>query len=207
MSDARLQGYYFVSDAGLSLAGNASDIAAAAVAGVTVLQYRAKEGTSRDCYEEARALRALCPKALFLVNDRVDLALAVGADGVHVGQDDLPCEVARALLGPGRVIGVTAHSVEEAHRAERAGADYVGVAPIFSTKTKADAGPGRGVELVRAVRAAVSIPIVAIGGIDLTNAASVIAAGADSICAISAVVRSPDVGAEIAKFQRLFSRR
>lgn len=207
MKSERFRGYYFVTDTGLSRAGNTSDVANAAAAGVGVVQYRAKNGTSRALYEEARALRALCTPALFLVNDRVDLALAVGADGVHVGQDDLPCEAARALLGPERIVGVTAHSVAEAVRAERDGADYVGVAPIFSTKTKADAGVPRGVELVREVRAAVSIPIVAIGGIDLTNARSVIAAGADAICAISAVVRAPDVALEIDAFQRLFPFR
>lgn len=201
----RLRGYYFVTDAGLSRAGNASDVASAVAAGVGTVQYRAKEGTSRALYEEARALRERCRPALFLVNDRVDLALAVDADGVHVGQDDLSCEVARGLLGPRRVIGVTVHTVAEAMAAEKDGADYVGVAPIFSTLTKADAGAPGGLELVRSVRAAVSLPIVAIGGIDLANAPGVISAGADAICAISAVVRAPDVAAEIAKFQRLFA--
>ena len=207
MRDDRLRGYYFVTDSRLSRGGNAHDVASAVAARVGVVQYRAKEGTSRGSYEEARALRALCPSALFVVNDRVDLALAVGADGVHVGQDDLPCDVARTLLGPDRIIGVTARSVAEAVLAERAGADYVGVSPVFRTLTKADAGVPGGLELVLAVRAAVSIPIVAIGGIDLANTKSVIAAGADAICAISAVVTALDVVAEIGKFQRLFLPR
>jgi thiamine-phosphate pyrophosphorylase len=203
----QLQGYYFVTDAGLSRAGNLSDVARAAAAGVGTVQYRAKAGSTRALYEEARALREVCRPALFLVNDRVDLALAVGADGVHLGQDDLSCEVARGLLGPHRVIGVTVHTVAEAVAAERDGADYVGVAPIFSTLTKADAGAPGGLELVRSVRAAVALPLVAIGGIDLANAPGVIAAGADAICAISAVVRAVDVAVEIAEFQRLFAAR
>lgn len=202
----RLRGYYLVTDAGLSRAGSARDVATAAAAGVEVIQYRAKEGSTLALYEEARALRALARPALFLVNDRVDIALAVQADGVHVGQDDLPCPVTRALLGPDRIVGVTVHDVEEARRAEREGADYVGVSPVFGTRTKADAGAPGGLALVRAVRAAVSLPVVAIGGIDLANAPGVIAAGADAVCAISAVVCAADPAAEIRRFQALFER-
>jgi thiamine-phosphate pyrophosphorylase len=200
----RLRGYYFVTDAGLSRAGNARDVASAAAAGVTVIQYRAKEGATRALCDEARALRALAGSALFLVNDRVDVAQAVEADGVHVGQDDMPCAMARSILGEDKIIGVTVHDVEEARRAEQDGADYVGVAPVFRTATKADAGAPGGLELVRAVRAAVGLPIVAIGGIDLANAPGVIAAGADAVCAISAVVKGADVAAEIRRFQALF---
>jgi thiamine-phosphate pyrophosphorylase len=200
----RIAGYYFVTDAALSRAGNAADVRCAAAAGVGVMQYRAKTGTTRRLCEEAAALRALAGGALFLVNDRADVALAVGADGVHVGQDDLPCPVARSLLGPGKVVGVSVGSVEEARRAEAEGADYVGVSPVFSTRTKLDAGEGRGLEVLRAVRRAVSIPVVAIGGIDLGNAPSVVAAGAHAVCAISAVVAAADPAAEIRRFQALF---
>lgn len=203
----RVAGYYLVTDAALSRAGNARDVRAAVAAGVTVVQYRAKEGAARALLREAAALRELCRgAALFIVNDRVDLALAVDADGVHVGQDDLPCEVARRLLGPERIVGVSVRTPDEARAAVAAGADYVAVSPVFATRTKTDAGAGCGVEGVRAVRAAVAVPVVAIGGIDLSNAAGVVAAGADAICAISAVVAAPDVGAEIARFQALLQR-
>ncbi|HUK66426.1 MAG TPA: thiamine phosphate synthase [Anaeromyxobacteraceae bacterium] len=200
----RVAGYYFVTDAVLSRAGNLSDVRGAQSAGVGVVQYRAKQGSSRALYHEALALRSICREALFLVNDRLDLALAVGADGVHLGQEDLPCLIARRLLGPDKVVGVSVRSAAEAREAERDGADYVGVSPVFSTQTKADAGAPAGLEAVREVRRAVTLPVVAIGGIDLDNAAEVIRAGADSVCAISAVVCASDVEAEIRKFQGLF---
>jgi thiamine-phosphate pyrophosphorylase len=202
---SRLTGYYFVTDAALSRAGNPSDVRSAVAAGVGVVQYRAKAGTARELLREAEALRAICRPPLFLVNDRVDLALAVDADGVHVGQDDVPCAVARRLLGPGKIIGVSVRSAAEAQEAVRMGADYVAVSPVFSTRTKPDAGSPHGLGVVRAVRQAVSIPVVAIGGIDLANAREAIEAGADAICAISAVVSSPDVEAQIRSFQRLFT--
>jgi thiamine-phosphate diphosphorylase len=134
----------------------------------------------------------------------VDIALAVQADGVHLGQDDLPLAAARKLLGQGKIIGLTVHSLAEARQAEAAGADYLGISPIFTTQTKMDAGPPAGIQLIQQIRSAVKIPLVAIGGINLANAPEVIRAGADSLCAISAIVRREDVQAEIKKFQRLF---
>jgi thiamine-phosphate pyrophosphorylase len=139
-----------------------------------------------------------------VVNDRVDLALEVGADGVHLGQEDLSCHEARKRLGPAKIIGLTVHNLAEALAAQAAGADYLGVSPIFATPTKADAGAPTGVELLAEVRRHVSLPLVAIGGITLAKAPLVIAAGADAICAIAAVVTQPDVKSEIDKFQRLF---
>jgi thiamine-phosphate pyrophosphorylase len=203
----RLGGFYFVTDAGLSRAGNASDVRSAVAAGVTAVQYRAKEGSSRDLYREATALRALCGATPFIVNDRVDLALAVEADGVHVGQDDLPCAVARRLVGERGIVGVSVRSAAEAREAERAGADYVAVSPVFSTRTKADAGAAWGLDVVRQAREAVALPVVAIGGVHLGNARAVIEAGAECLCAISATVGAPDVEAEIHRFQELFRRR
>jgi thiamine-phosphate diphosphorylase len=138
------------------------------------------------------------------VNDRVDIALAVGADGVHLGQEDLPIEIARKLLGRKKVIGLTVHSLAEARQALAAGADYLGVGPIFATLTKPDAGPPAGIQLIRQIKRAVKIPLVAIGGINLANAPEVIRAGADGLCAISAVVSGEDVRTEVGKFQRLF---
>ncbi|MDP3182920.1 MAG: thiamine phosphate synthase [Desulfobaccales bacterium] len=199
-----MRGYYFITDASLSRAGNLSDVKAAVAAGVKVVQYREKQADARKMYEEALKLRKICKHITFLVNDRVDLALAVDADGVHLGQDDLPYAVARKLLGPQKIIGITVHTVEEARQAQKLGADYLGVSPIFATHTKSDAGEPKGVALIKQIRKQVSIPIIAIGGITLANAGEVIRAGADGLCAISAVVTKGDVKTEIKKFQRLF---
>jgi thiamine-phosphate pyrophosphorylase len=200
-----MRGFYFITDSTLSRAGNVSDVQNAVAAGVKVVQYREKEAPPDRMREEAGRLRRLCRDVLFLVNDRVDLALEVGADGVHLGQDDLPCETARKMLGPGRIIGRTVHNVREALEAERRGADYLGVSPIFPTRTKADAGLPGGLELLREIGQRVSLPLIAIGGINLANAREVIRAGAHGLCAISAVVAAPDVRAEIEKFQELFN--
>lgn len=199
-----MTGYYFITDAALSRHGNIHDVKAAIAAGVEVVQYRAKEGSTRELCLEAARLRKLCRNSLFLINDRVDIALAVGADGVHLGQDDLPVPVARKLLGARRIIGVTTHTLAEAIQAERQGADYLGLSPIFSTVTKADAGKPAGLKLIERVRRAVKTPLIAIGGITLDNAPKVIGAGADGLCALSAVITSKNVKAEIQKFQRLF---
>jgi thiamine-phosphate pyrophosphorylase len=199
-----VRGYYFITEAILSRAGNESDVAAAVAAGVRVVQYRQKQGRIRDLVAEARRLREICRGTRFLVNDRVDLALEVGADGVHLGQEDMSYLAARRLLGPAKIIGVTVHDVAEALTAQAEGADYLGVSPIFPTATKADAGAPTGVMLLAEIRRVVSLPLVAIGGITLANAPAVIAAGADAVCALSAVVAQTDVRAEIEKFQGLF---
>jgi thiamine-phosphate pyrophosphorylase len=201
-----VKGYYFITAASLSRAGNENDVAAAVAAGVRVVQYRQKEGRADDLVAEARSLRQLCRDIRFLVNDRVDLALAVGADGMHLGQEDLPYHAARELLGPDKIIGVTVHTVAEALAAQAAGADYLGVSPIFATDTKADAGAPTGLALLAEIRRRVRLPLAAIGGITLSKAPAVIEAGADAVCAISAVVTQADVGGEIEKFQRLFRR-
>ena len=199
-----MRGYYFITDARLSRAGNLSDVASALAAGVRVVQYREKHAGTRALVEEARKLRTLCRGALFLVNDRVDVALAVGADGVHLGQDDLPYGPARELLGPDKIIGITVHSVAEAVAAQKLGADYLGVSPIFATGTKADAGAPAGVALLRDIKPRVPLPLIAIGGLTLANAGEAMRAGADGLCAIAAVVTREDVRGEIAKFQKLF---
>jgi len=199
-----VRGYYFITGAALSRAGNVSDVAAAVAAGVRVVQYRQKQGLSLDLVAEARRLRQLCRHIRFLVNDRVDLVLEVGADGVHLGQEDLPCPEARKMLGPEKIIGVTVHTVAEALAAQAAGANYLGVSPIFSTATKGDAGAPAGIALLAEIRRRVSLPLVAIGGITVANAAAVIEAGADAVCAIAAVVTKPDARAEIDQFQQLF---
>ncbi len=199
-----IKGYYFITDSGLSRAGNIADVKQAIRAGVSVVQYRNKDVSTGDFYKEALVLRRLCEKTVFLINDRVDIALAVNADGVHLGQDDLPYDAARKLLGKDKIIGLTVHSLQEALAARDMGADYIGVSPIFATTTKADAGKPSGLECLTKIRREVKLPIVAIGGLNLSNASTVINAGADAICAISAVVTKADICAEIEKFQALF---
>jgi thiamine-phosphate pyrophosphorylase len=199
-----VKGYYFITDSTLSRAGNAKDILCAVACGVEVVQYRNKNAESRMMYEEAIRLREICSEALFLINDRVDIALAIEADGVHLGQKDIPCIVARKMLGPEKIIGITVHNLAQAKEAETSGADYLGVSPIFQTKTKLDAGKPAGIALIEEIRKQASIPLIAIGGINHSNATEVIQAGADGLCAISCVVAKENVDDEIKKFQRLF---
>ncbi|MBU4311749.1 MAG: thiamine phosphate synthase [Candidatus Omnitrophica bacterium] len=200
-----MKGYYFITDAGLSKNGNLSDVKSAIDAGVTIVQYRSKMGKTDSILEEAKALKEICKgKAIFIINDIVGVALSVDADGVHVGQGDMPYETARKLLGKDKIIGVTVHDLKEAMVAEKRGADYLGVSPVFSTTTKNDAGEACGVGLIREIRKNCKIPITAIGGITLDNVKEVIDTGVDAVCAISAVVTKDDVKGEIEKFQKLF---
>ncbi|HNU92472.1 MAG TPA: thiamine phosphate synthase [Spirochaetota bacterium] len=197
-----MRGYYFITDSGLSLSGNLFDVRSAVAAGVRVVQYRNKSNITREMYEEALSLKRVCEgKANFIINDRLDVALAVGADGVHIGLEDMPYGEARRLLGPDKIIGVTVHDLEESLEAEAMGADYIGLSPIFATGTKGDAGAPCGTGLIAEVKKRCRVPLVAIGGIDLSNVDEVIAAGADMVCAISAVVTKQDVAAAILKFQ------
>ena len=204
-----MKGYYFITDSKLSRAGNLSDVLQAVSCGVEVVQYRNKNRETRQMYEEAVRLGEICRDSgsIFLINDRVDIALATEADGVHLGQSDMPCPAARKLLGPERIIGVTVHNLSEALQAESMGADYLGVSPIFQTATKPDAGKPAGITLIEEIRAQVEIPLIAIGGINHSNAGEVVRAGADGLCAISCVVAKENVRDEILKFQEIFSAR
>jgi len=199
-----MKGFYFITDASLSRAGNLSDVRRAVAAGVRVVQYRNKHAQTRQMLEDALKLKATCKRVVFLVNDRIDIALAVDADGVHLGQYDMPYKQTRKLLGKNKIIGVTVHNLKEAKAAQKQGADYLGVSPIFATGTKKDAGKPAGVKLIREIKKIAKIPVIAIGGINLENAREVIDAGADGLCAISAVVAKHDVKKEIEKFQQLF---
>jgi thiamine-phosphate pyrophosphorylase len=175
-------------------------LAAALLAGgARLLQLRLEAATARELLTAASAIRPLARAAgaLFLVNDRADVALAVEADGVHLGQTDLPVGAARRVLGPDRLIGVSTHSLDEARAAAAAGADYIGVGPVYATTSKANALEPRGLGLVRAVRAAVGCPIVAIGGITPETAPLVRAAGADAVAMIGALVQAPDPAAAV----------
>jgi len=200
-----IRGFYFITDSSLSKNGIQNDVICAINSGVKIVQYREKQSSTRKMYQEAIKLKEILRDAILIINDRVDICLAVEADGVHIGMDDMPLNITRRLVGKNRIIGVSVHNVKEALESEESGADYVAVSPIFQTTTKPDALPPVGLEILRNVKEAVSIPVVAIGGINLENAASVINAGADAICAISASLKTGDVGGEIQKFNKLFS--
>ncbi|HUJ75177.1 MAG TPA: thiamine phosphate synthase [bacterium] len=187
---------YLVTDAGLSRERSLPEVVEAAIrGGVTVVQYREKAASTRRMLEEARELRQLCRAAgvPFIVNDRVDIALAVDADGVHVGQDDMPASLVRRLIGKGRILGVSAGNVEEARKAAADGADYIGASPIFATPTKPDSPPAMGVEGLRKLARAVTIPVIGIGGMNAENVASMMAAGAAGVAVVSAIVGADDV--------------
>ncbi len=171
------------------------DIVQAAIrGGATVVQLREKEASTRAMIELGQALLEITRAAgiPLIVNDRVDVALAIGAEGVHVGQDDMPAAMARRLIGPDRILGVSARTVEEAIQAQRDGADYLGAGDVFGTPTKPDAGAPIGVEGLARIARAVSIPVVAIGGVTPRNASAAIEAGAVGVAVISAVVGAPD---------------
>jgi thiamine-phosphate pyrophosphorylase len=167
--------------------------------GARLVQLRWKGASARELLAAALAIRPLARTAgaLFLVNDRPDVARAAEADGVHLGQDDLPPAAARRVLGPGRLVGVSTHDPGQARAAEAAGADYIGVGPVYATATKPNALAPRGLALVSAVRAAVRCPLVAIGGITPETAPAVRAAGADAVAMIGALVRAPDPEAAV----------
>ena len=163
-----------------------------------VLQVRLKPAHPDDIARVARMARRVCTDAgaQLIVNDRVDLALAVGADGVHLGQTDLPLGDARSLVGRRLQIGVSTHDLEQVERAVEGGADYIGYGPVFATSTKANPDPVQGLEALRAaVKAARGVPVVAIGGISPHHARDIYAVGASAICAISSVNGAPDLAA------------
>ncbi len=177
--------------------------------GAKLLQLRMKGGPggtgTAQVLAAAKAIRRLTRDAgcLFVVNDRVDVALLVDADGVHVGQEDLPCLEARRLVGGQRMVGVSTHTVLEARAAERVGADYIGFGPMFPTATKTNTRPQRSLDRLREVKAAVGIPVVAIGGITADRIARVRGAGADSVAVISAITAADDPEAATRTLGRL----
>jgi len=200
---------YLVTDR--ALAGErplASIVAAAVAGGVSVVQIREKGADARAFLDEALALRRLLDAQgiPLIVNDRLDIALACGAAGLHIGQRDLPYAEARRLAGPGLLIGVSASTVDEAVAAERAGADYLGVSPVFATPTKTDAPAATGLDGLRRIRDAVRLPLVAIGGIHAGNAAAVLAAGADGLAVVSAIMAAADPRLAAAELREVVRR-
>lgn len=176
-------------------------------AGATFVQLREKSMDSAGILEEAKELKALCGRygVPFVVNDDVQVALDCGADGVHVGQEDMACAKARAILGPDKIVGVSAHTVEEALAAQRDGADYIGVGAVFGTTTKLDADtlPRK---VVEDICQAVSIPVVAIGGISQENLLELAGSGVDGVAVISAIFAKPDIYAAAKTLRELSDR-
>ncbi|MCS6920209.1 MAG: thiamine phosphate synthase [Fimbriimonadales bacterium] len=162
--------------------------------GARILQLRDKHASTRQLVHIGRELRSLTRQygATLIVNDRLDVALAIEADGVHLGQDDMPLPLARKITDENFLIGISAETLDEARQAEAEGANYLGVGPMFATATKPDAGAPVGPARLRAIKQAVAIPVFGIGGITLENAGAVLEAGADGICVISAIVGAAD---------------
>lgn len=189
---------YVVTDSGLAHGRTDAEIALEAYrGGADVVQLRMKHADGRDMLEQANLIREYADELckLFIVNDRVDVAMASGADGVHLGQTDLPLEDARRLMGDDAIIGVSVDNVAQAIASEEGGADYIGVGAIFRTSTKPDAAQALGLGAIYQVREAVDIPVVAIGGINRGNIQDVIRAGADAAAVVSAVVAQDDIAA------------
>lgn len=160
--------------------------------GATLIQLREKNSSAKEILRVARALRRVLPSEVALIlNDRADLALAAAAEGVHVGQDDIPADSARRIVGPGGIVGLSTHNPEQVREADATKADYVAVGPVFATVSKDNPDPVIGLEGVRQARALTQKPIVAIGGIALENCRSVIEAGADSVAVITELLRDP----------------
>jgi len=185
---------YVILDAALTTSPERDCALSLAEAGVRLIQYRNKSASARQYLDSSRALaEALRPHGVtFMVNDRPDVAFLAGANGVHVGQDDLDVEQARRVAGPGMLVGVSTHTLEQFERAAASSADYIAVGPIFATSSKANPDPVVGLDFVRKARAITDKPIAAIGGISLERAASVIEAGADSVAVISGILSAPN---------------
>ena len=199
---------YLVTDRGLSRGRRNLDIIRAAVAGgVTMVQLREKEATTREFYQEGLKIKEFLGEhnVPLIINDRLDIALALDAEGVHVGQDDMPVAVARRILGDDKIIGASVVDVAEAREAEAAGADYLGLSPIFVTSTKPDLTAQIGIDGIAPIRQAVRIPIVGIGSMSAENAFEAVRAGLDGVAVVSAICsqRDPEAAARAIKVEVL----
>jgi len=186
---------YLVTDRDLSMGRSIEEVVRAAVrGGVTCVQLREKECSSAEFLDLALSLKAGLSKRRIplIINDRLDIALASEADGIHLGQHDIPLAAAKRISGGRLLIGISAESVEDAVRAEAGGADYIGISPVFTTPTKTDTAEPLGLEGIRRIRQAVKIPLVGIGGLNLGNAGQVIRSGADGVAVVSAIMSAPD---------------
>jgi thiamine-phosphate pyrophosphorylase len=195
---------YCITDQPSSRGRSDDEVARALITGgASVLQYRAKKATAREQLATAIKLRALthARKVPLIVNDRVDLAVACGADGVHLGQDDLPISAARLMVGEDLVVGVSTHSLEQALRAEHDGADYIGFGPIYPTQTKENNVAPVGIEALAQVLAKVKIPVVAIGGIKAQHLGALASAGAHNLAVVTAFTSADDVAGVVKQFK------
>jgi len=198
-----LHGLYIILDPQVSRGRSLAELLTeAASAGARLFQYRDKQASAATAYRHALALRQAAADvgATFLVNDRCDLALAVEADGVHLGQEDLPLDYARTILGPDKIIGISTHTPSQVQEASRGGADYVGFGPIFATDTKLDHEPVVGLDGLRAIRSLTQLPVFAIGGITAGKVAGLLEAGADGVAVISAIAGAADVAEAVRAF-------
>jgi thiamine-phosphate pyrophosphorylase len=202
-------GLYVITDEGISHGLSHVEIARKVTeGGADVIQLRDKARTGKDMLSIALQIREIARSSgvTFIVNDRLDLALAADADGVHLGQEDLPVPFARRVSPRGFIIGTSVRTVQEAIIAETEGADYLALSPIFDTATKSDAGPGKGLERLKEIKSAVSIPVIAIGGIGKGNVRQVMDAGADGVAVISAIVGQKDIVKATAEMRSLVYR-
>jgi len=196
-------GLYIILDPSVCLDHSLSDVLKeSAEAGAKLFQYRNKQASMKAAYEEALPLREIAHDlgALFIVNDRCDLALAVEADGVHLGQGDLPLHYARKLIGPDKLIGISTHNPEQVVAATAGRPDYLGFGPIFRPVSKVDHDPVVGIEGLREVRRLTTLPVFAIGGIGLGQVAEVVQAGANGVAVISAILKAPDIRQVVSAF-------
>lgn len=194
-SPFRLPRVYPITDVQLSGLSHAEQVWLLSQGGATLVQLREKQMSPKEFYEQARAAVEVAKQCgvRLITNDRADVALAVGANGVHLGQDDMLPEAARKLLGEQAIVGYSTHNIEQAIEASKLPIDYLAIGPIFATTTKSDTAPVLGLDGLRAVRQAIGdFPLIAIGGITPANAPDVVAAGADSVAVISALLAHPD---------------
>lgn len=199
---------YLVTDRGLSRGRTTLDIVKAAVrGGVTCVQLREKECSTLEFVQQALTIKAFLssPGIPLIINDRLDVAQAVKADGVHLGQTDMPLDMAKTIVGDTMIIGISAESLEDAVEAEKGGADYLGVSPIYTTPTKTDTAPPLGLEGLRQIRQTVNIPLVGIGGLNSDNSADAIRSGADGVAVVSAIVAADDPETAAGKLKQIIS--
>ena len=207
MGSSSLHGLYLILDARWSEKVSLRHVLEIALdCGVNLFQYRNKAGSMLESYEEALPLRKAATEAhaVFIVNDRCDLALAINADGVHLGQNDLPLDLARRVMGPDKLIGISTHRPEEVEAATRGGADYLGFGPIFPTTTKADHEPTVGIDGLSQIRRITSLPVFAIGGITVEAVSDIQFVGANGVAVASAVLDSANIEPIIKKFLAYF---
>jgi thiamine-phosphate pyrophosphorylase len=198
-----LSGLYIILDPSVCPARPLGEVLTAATeAGASLFQYRNKTASMKEAYVEALALRQAAAKAgvLFIVNDRCDLALAVDADGVHLGQGDMPLDLARKVMGPAKLIGISTHNPDQVQEATSGKPDYLGFGPIFKPGSKQDHDPVVGLEGLRAMRRLTSLPVFAIGGIQIDQAGEVMRAGANGLAVISAILKAPDINLAVKAF-------